>query len=67
MVPGSDWSVVPSVNPWIGIETLVTSEKPGGSPETLGKGEAILLSEAIGFVHYQLGNPRSERGQGRPH
>ena len=23
-VPGSDWSVVPSVNPWIAIETLVT-------------------------------------------
>jgi predicted amidohydrolase YtcJ len=47
VVPGSDWSVVPSVNPWIGIETLVTREKPGGSPETFGKGEAILLSEAM--------------------
>lgn len=47
VVPGSDWSVVPSVNPWIAIETLVTREKPGGSPETFGKGEAISLIEAL--------------------
>ncbi len=47
VVPGSDWSVVPSVNPWIGIETLVTREKPGGSSQTFGKAEAITLSEAF--------------------
>jgi len=47
VVPGSDWSVVPSVNPWIGIETLVTREKPGGSRETFGKAEAITLAEAF--------------------
>jgi predicted amidohydrolase YtcJ len=47
VVPGSDWSVVPSVNPWIGIETLVTREKPGGSTDTFGKAEAISLSEAF--------------------
>jgi predicted amidohydrolase YtcJ len=47
VVPGSDWSVVPSVNPWIGIETLVTREKPGGSPNSFGKGEAIGLAEAF--------------------
>ena len=38
---GSDWSVVPSVNPWLAwlaIETMVTREKPGGSNETLGFG-----------------------------
>jgi len=29
-VPGSDWNVVPSVNPWIAIETLVTRRPPGG-------------------------------------
>ena len=29
--PGSDWSVVPSVNPWSAVETLVTREEPGGS------------------------------------
>jgi predicted amidohydrolase YtcJ len=47
VVPGSDWSVVPSVNPWIGIETLVTRERPGGSTDTFGKAEAITLAEAF--------------------
>jgi predicted amidohydrolase YtcJ len=47
VVPGSDWSVVPSVNPWIGIETLVTREKPGGSATSFGKAEAITLGEAM--------------------
>ena len=47
VVPGSDWSVVPSVNPWIGIETLVTRERPGGSADSFGKAEAISLAEAI--------------------
>jgi predicted amidohydrolase YtcJ len=47
VVPGSDWSVVPSVNPWIAIETLVTREKPGGSAESFGKAEAISLAEAL--------------------
>jgi predicted amidohydrolase YtcJ len=47
VVPGSDWSVVPSVNPWPAIETLVTREKPGGSAESFGKGEGISLREAL--------------------
>jgi predicted amidohydrolase YtcJ len=47
VVPGSDWSVVPSVNPWIGIETLVTREMPGGSRSSFGKAEAISLPEAL--------------------
>jgi predicted amidohydrolase YtcJ len=47
VVPGSDWSVVPSVNPWVGIETLVTREKPGGSTQSFGKAEAITLQEAF--------------------
>lgn len=47
VVPGSDWSVVPSVNPWIGIETLVTREVPGGSAKSFGKGEAISIVEAM--------------------
>jgi hypothetical protein len=47
VVPGSDWSVVPSVNPWPAIETLVTREKPGGSAESFGKAEAISLREAL--------------------
>jgi hypothetical protein len=47
VVPGSDWSVVPSVNPWIGMEILVTREKPGGSEESFGKAEAISIDQAI--------------------
>ena len=47
VVPGSDWSVVPSVSPWIGVETLVTREIPGGSARSFGKGEAITLAEAL--------------------
>lgn len=44
-VPGSDWPVVPEVNPWIGIETLVTRQVPGGGGERLG--EPITLEQAI--------------------
>jgi len=47
VISGSDWSVVPSVNPWIGLETLVTREVPGGSAKSFGKGEGITLSEAL--------------------
>jgi predicted amidohydrolase YtcJ len=47
VVPGSDWSVVPSVDPWIAVETLVTRERPGGSADSYGKQEAITLPEAI--------------------
>src|SRR5690606_41838461 len=45
VVPGSDWPVVPEVNPWIGIETLVTRRAPGGVGEPLG--EPITLEQAI--------------------
>lgn len=44
-VPGSDWPVVPEVNPWIGIETLVTRRIPGGGGDELG--EPITLEQAI--------------------
>ena len=48
VVAGSDWSVVPSVNPWIGIETLITRETPGDdSGRSFGKDEAIGLDQAI--------------------
>lgn len=46
-VPGSDWAVVPSVNPWIAIEALITREQPGGSEKSFGKGQAISLEQAI--------------------
>ncbi|MBL4894201.1 MAG: amidohydrolase family protein, partial [Emcibacter sp.] len=47
VVVGSDWSVVPSVNPWLAMETLVTRQKPGGSTEILGAQERISLTEAF--------------------
>lgn len=47
VVAGSDWSVVPSVNPWVGIETLVTRQEPGGSAETFGEDEAVTVEEAM--------------------
>jgi predicted amidohydrolase YtcJ len=47
VVPGSDWSVVPSVNPWIAIETLVTRQAPGGEGEMLGASQRISLEQAI--------------------
>ncbi len=47
VVAGSDWSVVPSVNPWLAMETLVTRQKPGGSAETLGLGQRISLDQAL--------------------
>lgn len=49
VVAGSDWSVVPSVNPWIGIETLVTRKAPNGErpDEVYGGAEAITLKEAM--------------------
>jgi predicted amidohydrolase YtcJ len=47
VVPGSDWNVVPSVNPWIAIETLVTRQPPGGGGEPLGAAERITLEQAV--------------------
>jgi predicted amidohydrolase YtcJ len=47
VVPGSDWAVVPSVNPWIALETLVTRQKLGGGGEVLGAEERITLKQAF--------------------
>lgn len=47
VVAGSDWAVVPSVNPWIAIETLVTRQAPGGSGDTLGESQKITLEQAL--------------------
>ena len=47
VVPGSDWPVVPSFNPWAAIETLVTRQMPGGGGDTLGAAERITLQQAI--------------------
>jgi len=63
VVAGSDWSVVPSVNPWIGIETLVTREVPGGSVKSFGKGEAISVGEAMDL--FTVNAARQERTANR--
>ena len=47
VVPGSDWAVVPSVNPWPAVEALVTREEPGGSAKSFGKAQAISVEEAL--------------------
>ncbi len=59
VVPGSDWAVVPSVNPWIGIETLVTREVPGGGATSFGKAEAISVGEALQL--FTINAARQER------
>ena len=46
VVPGSDWAVVPSPNPWPAIESLVTREVPGGG-ESFGKAGAVTIEQAL--------------------
>ena len=47
VIAGSDWAVVPTPNPWIGIETAVTRRNPGGSERSFGLAQAIRLEQAI--------------------
>lgn len=47
VVAGSDWAVVPSVNPWVAVETLITREEPGGSEQSYGKEQGITLEQAL--------------------
>jgi predicted amidohydrolase YtcJ len=47
VIAGSDWAVVPTPNPWIGIETAITRRNPGGSERSFGLGQAISLRQAI--------------------
>ena len=49
VVAGSDWEVVPSANPWIGIETLVTRRAPDNARgnEVYGPDQAITLRQAM--------------------
>ena len=63
VVPGSDWSVVPSVNPWIAIEALVTRERPGGSADSFGKEQAITLEQAIQLFTVNSARHKGEQEQ----
>ncbi|WP_225007079.1 MULTISPECIES: amidohydrolase [Novosphingobium] len=47
VVSGSDWPVVPSVNPWLAIETMVSRQAPGATGPTEGEAERITRAEAI--------------------
>jgi len=47
VVAGSDWPVVPLVNPWLAIETMVTRQSPGGSKDSIGAGEGVTVDQAI--------------------
>ncbi|QTH19920.1 amidohydrolase [Rhizorhabdus wittichii] len=47
IIAGSDWSVVPSVNPWLAIETMVTRQSPGGSANSVGPDEKVTLDQAL--------------------
>lgn len=47
VVVGSDWPVVPFVNPWIAIESMVTRQQPGGSGDKTAPMQGISLEEAV--------------------
>lgn len=59
VVPGSDWPVMPEVNPWIGLETLVTRQQLGGDGEVLGAVKKIGMAQA-----FDLFTVRSARQMG---
>jgi len=47
VVIGSDWPVVPSANPWIAIETLVSRQVPGATGEPINAGQRISRQQAL--------------------
>lgn len=50
VVIGSDWPVVPSVNPWIAFETLVTRQVPGATGEPINAGQRISREQALAVL-----------------
>ncbi|WP_052371568.1 amidohydrolase [Amycolatopsis taiwanensis] len=55
---GSDWPVMPSPNPWLGIQGLVTRADPTGTfPGTLWPEQGITVAEALHA--YSLGAARA--------
>jgi predicted amidohydrolase YtcJ len=61
VVPGSDWPVVPTVSPWIAIETLVTRQAPGGGGEVLGGAEKITLQQAFDLFTVKAAEQMGDR------
>ncbi len=50
VVVGSDWPVVPSVNPWLAFETLVTRQVPGASGDPINAGQRITREQALALL-----------------
>ena len=50
VVIGSDWPVVPSVNPWLAFETLVTRQVPGATGEPINAGQRISREQALALL-----------------
>ena len=50
VVVGSDWPVVPSVNPWIAFETLVTRQVPGATGEPINAGQRVTREQAMALL-----------------
>lgn len=50
VVIGSDWPVVPSVNPWLAMETLVTRQVPGASGAPINAGQRISREQALALL-----------------
>lgn len=57
-VPGSDWPVTPSANPWLAMETMVTRQAPGGKGPMLGGDERITLDQA--FAMFTMASARNQ-------
>lgn len=47
VVVGSDWPVIPDVNPWLAFETLVTRQAPGATGPAAAPDEAITRAQAL--------------------
>lgn len=50
VVIGSDWPVVPSVNPWLAFETLVTRQVPGATGDPINAGQRITREQALNVL-----------------
>ena len=63
VVAGSDWSVVPSVNPWLAMETMVTRRAPGGGDVAIAEGERVTLEQALRMYTTSAAEVMGDRDQ----
>jgi predicted amidohydrolase YtcJ len=63
VLAGSDWPVVSSVNPWLGMETLVTRKAPGNEGPPLAPAHAITLQEAFAMYTVNAATYEGKRQQ----